>query len=69
MIITRSDPKKRLNIDIETNFYWATSNKRCCSRIKHYYVIQKPLTALDFIIESLVYVMQHMLIKDNPQGT
>ena len=36
---------------------------------KRYYVIQKPLTALDFMIESRVAVMQHLLIKENSQGS
>ena len=29
----------------------------------------KPLTTFDFMIESRVFVMQHILIKDNSQGT
>ena len=33
------------------------------------HVIQKPLTALDFMIESCVVAMQHLLIKGNSQGT
>ena len=33
------------------------------------HVIQKPLTALDLMIESRVVVMQHLLIKDNSQCT
>ena len=75
MIIARSDPKKLLNkqswflnVDIETNFYWATSNKRCYITIKQYYEIQKPLTPFDFMIESRKFMMQHILIKDNSQG-
>ena len=42
MVIARSDPQKCstdgyrwfLNVDIGTNFYWATSNKTCCIIIK-----------------------------------
>ena len=36
---------------------------------KRYYVIQKPLTAFDFMIESRVFVMQQILVKDNSEGT
>ena len=38
-------------------------------KIRQYYVIQKPLTVLDFMIESRVFVMQDILIKENSQGT
>ena len=37
--------------------------------IRQYYMIQKPLTALDFMIGSHVFVMQHILITENSQGT
>ena len=48
---------------IETNFYWAKSNRRCYITIKWYYEIQKPLTAFDFMIESRAFVMWHILKK------
>ena len=74
MIIARSDPKKLLNKRTELvsrcrHFYWATSNKRCYITIKEYYEIQEPWTAFDFMIESRVFVMENILIKDNSQGT
>ena len=37
--------------------------------IRQYYVIQKPLTGLDFMIGSCVFVMKHILITKNSQGT
>ena len=37
--------------------------------IRQYYVIQKPLIGLDFMIGSRVFVMQHVLITKNSQGT
>ena len=37
--------------------------------VKWYYVIQKALTAFDFMIESQVLVIQHIMIKDNSQNT
>ena len=76
MIIARSDQKKFLNKRTEliskcrheTNFYWATSNKRCYTTIKQYCEIRKALTAFDLMIESRVFVMQLILIKDNSQS-
>ena len=38
-------------------------------KIKWYYEIRKPLTAFDLMIESRVFVIQRILIKDNSQGT
>ena len=58
-----------LNVDVETNLYWATSNKRCYITIKQHHEVQKPLTSFDFMTESRVFVMQHILIKENSQGT
>ena len=76
MIIARSDQKKFLNKRTElvskcrheTNFYWATSNERCYTTIKQYCEIRKALTAFDLMIESRVFVMQLILIKDNSQS-
>ena len=38
-------------------------------KIKWYYEIRKALTAFDLMIESRVFVIQRILIKDNSQGT
>ena len=38
-------------------------------KIKWYYEIRKPLTAFELMIESRVFVIQRILIKDNSQGT
>ena len=38
-------------------------------KIKWYYEIRKPLTAFNLMIESRVFVIQRILIKDNSQGT
>ena len=64
VIIVRSGPKKLLKKQTEL-----VPKCRRYITIKWYYQIQKPLTAFDFMIELRTFVMQHILIKDNSDGT